>query len=353
MIVSVNDTVMVVRVPAGAGTGPVSVETGGKTKVGPVFTYQYTYTVSTFAGGTRGDLDATGTAAEFNDPYGIWVDTAGNVIVADDGNNKIRMVTPAGVVTTVAGTGSPGFKDGSASMALFLDPPAVAVDPMNNILVGDAFNYKVREISGGMVSTVAGTTSGETNGPVSGAQFYSPTWIAADSADNIFVCDAYYIREISGGMVSTIYNGHNYTTTLNVFTSIAIGPGDLLYLLDDYGANVFTLTTGGVFNVLAGSGILSYGDGVGSAAYFSSATGLSVDAHGNVLVADMANSRIRMVTPGGTVSTIAGSGGQSDLDGPGATAQFYYPHSVAVDKKSGIIYVLEPMSNRIRKITVE
>ena len=78
-----------------------------------------------------------------------------------------------------------------------------------------------------------------------------------------------------------------------------------------------------------------------------------VDAHGNVLVADEANSRIRMVTPGGTVSTIAGSGGQSDLDGPGATAQFYYPHGVAVDKKSGIIYVLEPMTNRIRKITVE
>jgi IPT/TIG domain len=354
MIVSVNDTVMVVRVPALAGTGPVSVETGGKTQVGPVFTYQYTYTVSTFAGGAMGDMNGTGTSAEFNDPYGIWVDTAGNVIVADDGNNKIRMVTPAGVVSTVAGTGAPGFMNGPASTAQFLDPPAVAVDPMNNILVGDVFNYKVREISTmGFVSTIAGTTVGEMNGPDSTAQFDSPTWLAEDSAGNIFVCDAHYIREISGGSVSTLYDGHTYSSTLNSFTSVAIGPGDLLYLLDDFGANVFTLTTGGTFNVLAGNGILAYQDGAALSASFSSATGLSVDAKGNILVADEANSRIRMISPGGTVSTIAGSGAQADQDGIGTAAEFYYPHGVAVDKKSGTIYVLEPMSNRIRKITVE
>jgi hypothetical protein len=347
-------TQLTVTVPKGAGSGTIKLTIGSNTITGPAFTYLYTYTVSTFAGSTPGDFNATGTAAEFNDPYGIAVDTNGNVIVADDGNNKIKTVTPAGVVSTMAGSGTPGFMNGAAGTAEFLDPPSVAVDPMNNILVGDAFNYKVREISmAGMVSTVAGTTLGEMNGPVSSAQFDSPTGLAEDAGGDIYVCDAHYIRVISGGSVSTLYDGYNYSSQLVSFTSIALGPNNNLILLDNDGLNVFSLTTSGVFSVLAGTGIASYQDGPAATAYFSSATGVCVDAKGDILVADEANQRIRMISPAGIVSTIAGSGTPVDQDGAGTAAGFYYPHGIAVDNKSGNIYVLEPMSNRIRKITVE
>jgi hypothetical protein len=334
-------TQLTVTVPRGAGTGAIRLTIGVNTATGPTFTYLYTYAVST--------LTATG----FNDPFGIAVDTAGNIIVADDGNNQIKMVTPAGAVTTVAGSGTPGFMNGAAATAEFLDPPTVAVDPLDNIFVGDAFNYKIREITSGTVSTFAGTTVGQSNGAVATAQFDSPTWLAIDGSENVFVCDAHYIREVSGGSVSTLYDGHNYSSQLNSFTGIALKPADTLVLLDDFGANVFQLTPSGTFSVLAGTGSAGYYDAPAASAQFSSATGIALDANGNILVADEANQRIRMISPAGMVSTIAGSGTALDQDGNGIAASFNNPHGIAVDKKSGTIYVLEPMSNKIRKITVE
>jgi hypothetical protein len=341
VVSAATTTQLTVTVPKGAGTGTIKLTIGSNTITGPTFTYLYTYAVST--------LVSTG----FNDPFGIAVDTAGNVIVADDGNNQIKMVTPAGVVSTIAGSGTPGFMNGAVATAEFLDPPTVTVDPMDNIFVGDAFNYKIREISSGMVSTFAGTTIGESNGPVSTAQFDSPAWLAIDGSENVFVCDAHYIREVSGGSVSTLYDGHTYSSTLVSFTGIALKPADTLVLLDDFGANVFQLTPSGTFSVLAGTGSLGYYDAPAASAQFSSATGIAVDANGNILVADEANQRIRMISPAGLVSTIAGSGAAADVDNTGTAAEFYYPQGIAVDKKSGTIYVLEPMSNRIRKITVE
>jgi hypothetical protein len=337
-------TQLTVTVPTGAGTGVIKLTIGSNTITGPTFTYLYTYTVSTLV---------PGTPAQFNDPYGIAVDTAGNVIVADDEDNQIKMVTPAGVVTTVAGSGAPGFMNGAVATAKFLDPPAVAVDPMDNIFVGDAFNYKIREISTGTVSTFAGTTVGESNGSVASAQFDSPTWMAIDASENVFVCDAHYIREVSSGSVSTLYDGYNYSSTLVSFTGIALKPADTLVLLDNVGANVFQLTPEGTFTVLAGTGSPGYYDAPAALAQFSSATGIAIDAHGNVLVADEANQRIRMISPAGMVSTIAGSGTAVDKDGNGTAAGFYYPLGIAVDLKTGNIYVLEPMSNSIRMITVK
>jgi hypothetical protein len=282
------------------------------------------------------------------------VDTSGNVIVADDGNNQIKMVTPAGIVTTVAGSGTPGFMNGSAATAEFLDPPSVAVDPMDNILVGDAFNYKVREIStAGTVSTFAGTTNGHMDGSSGTAQFYSPAFLTVDAADNVFVCDARYVREISGGTVSTLFDGTTYSTQLNSFTGVAATPGDTLILIDDEGWNVYQLTPAGAFSVLAGSGAPAYQDGPAAKAAFGFATAVALDARGNIYVADEVNQRIRMISTTGIVSTIAGSGTAADVNGIGTAASFNSPHGVAVDKKTGNIYVLEPTTNRIRMITVE
>jgi len=119
------------------------------------------------------------------------------------------------------------------------------------------------------------------------------------------------------------------------------------------GANVYQLTPSGTFTVLAGTGSIGYYDAPAAMAQFSSATGIAIDANGNILVADEANQRIRMISPAGIVSTIAGSGTAADTDGNGTAASFNNPHGIAVDKKSGTIYVLEPTTNLIRKITVE
>jgi DNA-binding beta-propeller fold protein YncE len=211
--------------------------------------------------------------------------------------------------------------------------------------VGDVFNYKIREITAGTVSTLAGTTQGESNGSTTTAQFDAPDWMAVDASDNIFICDAHYIREVSSGSVSTLYDGHTYSSQLESFISVALKPADTLILLDNNGAYVYQLTPSGIFTTLAGTGSSGYFDGPASKAQFSSATGVAVDAN--------TNQRIRLITPGGIVSTIAGSGTTGSNNGVGTAAQFNYPHGVAVDKKSGNIYVLEPMSNRIRMITVE
>ena len=226
--------------------------------------------------------------------------------------------------------------------------------PDGHILVGDAFQYKVREIStAGIVSTLAGTTSGHQDGAVATAQFYSPAFLTADNSGNVFVCDAYYVREVSGGSMSTLFNGQSYSTQLTSFIGVAVTAGDTLFLVDNDGWNVYQLTPAGVFSVLAGNGAPAYQDGPAAKAYFGYTTALAIDAHGNILVADESNQRIRMISPAGMVSTIAGLGTAIDQDGTGTAAGFYYPHGIAVDKKSGNIYVLEPMSNRVRKITVE
>jgi DNA-binding beta-propeller fold protein YncE len=134
---------------------------------------------------------------------------------------------------------------------------------------------------------------------------------------------------------------------------LALGQNNNLILLDDFGADVFSLTTAGVFTIFAGSGINQYLDGTGTSASFDVATGVALDGKGNIIVADQYNQRIRMISPAGVVTTIAGNGTAADLDGNGTDAEFYNPQCVAVDPKSGNIYVSEPQSNRIRKIIVE
>jgi len=351
-ISSATSTQLTVVVPQGAGTGAVKVNVNGQGATGPVFNYIYTYVVSTLAGGTQGFLDGTGTAAEFADPYGIAVDTAGNIIVADDGSSSIRKVTPNGVVTTL--TGGPGYQDGPVASSQFLHPLGVTVDAANNIYVADAGNHKIRMINNSnMVTTIAGSTEGYADGPVSVAQFEFPWNLAVASNGNIYViCEDPYIRVISGNTVSTVYNGKNYSPPFITFADIINGPGNTL-LVEDGGFDIYSLTTSGMLTVLAGNGQYAYADGPAMSASFNHPVSMAIDPRGNIIVADNNNYRIRMISPAGVVSTIAGSGVKGIQDGPGATAQFENPLGVAVDK-SGNIYVSEDeFSYRIRKITVE
>jgi sugar lactone lactonase YvrE len=351
---SATATQLNVVVPKGAGTGIVKVTVASQAVSGPVFNYLFTYTVSTLAGGTRGDVDGTGSAAEFYNPWGLAIDTAGNLVLADATNNKIKLITPAGVVTTISGGGPTkfGHTDGPAGTASFFGPTGVAVDAGNNIFVADVNNYRVREISaGGSVSTIAGSTPGHTDGAPGAALFFSPSNLTLDASGNIYLADASYVRVISSGSVSTLFNVATYSSTINGFEGIVYGQNNNLILVSD-GLYVYNLSTAGAFSTLAGNGSYIFEDGAADSASFNDASGVAMDVKGNIFVADQIHNMIRMITPAGRVSTIAGSGMLGDSDGSALSASFYYPEGVAVDKK-GNIYVAEPYSNRIRKISAE
>jgi len=148
--------------------------------------------VSTFTGsGTEGSGNGTGTAAQFYYPFGVAVDSSGNIYVADTNNHRIRKITPAGVVSTFAGTGTEGFANGTGTEAQFNLPTGVAVDSRGNVYVADQVNHRIRRITpAGVVSTLAGTgTRGHADGTGTEAQFNYPTGVAVDSSGNVFVAD--------------------------------------------------------------------------------------------------------------------------------------------------------------------
>jgi uncharacterized protein (TIGR03437 family) len=157
--------------------------------------------VTTLAGnGTHGFADGTGSAARFNYPYGITVDGQGNVFVADEQNHSIRKITSAGVVTTLAGNGTIGFVDGNVSAAKFSFPSGLAIDGQGNIYVADRGNHSIRKITpAGIVSTVAGTTQGFADGDAATAKFNQPYGLALDAQGNIYVADYlnFRIRKIT------------------------------------------------------------------------------------------------------------------------------------------------------------
>lgn len=149
--------------------------------------------VTTFAGtGSEGSADGTGTSASFKYPSDIAIDSSGNFYVGDWGNHSIRKITPSGVVTTFAGTGSSGYTDGMGTTASFYGPRGIAVDSSDNVYVADAYNDVIRKItSDGEVTTYAGTGSeGFDNGLGTEASFNTPTNVAVDGSGNVYVSDS-------------------------------------------------------------------------------------------------------------------------------------------------------------------
>ena len=238
-------------------------------------------------------------------------DTAGNVYVADISNSTIRKITPAGVVSTLAGlAGSSGSADGTGSAARFDFPASVAVDAAGNVYVADFSSSTIRKITpAGEVSTLAGLADnyGSADGTGSAARFLGPLGVAVDAGGNVYVADNnnHTIRKITpAGVVSTL-------------AGLAESPGST--------------------------------DGAGGAARFSFPQGVTVDAAGNVYVADRSNSTIRKITPAGDVSTVGGrAGGFGSVDGAGGAAQFSFPSGIAVDG-AGNLYVADSGNNTIRK----
>jgi sugar lactone lactonase YvrE len=341
--------------------------------------------VRTVAGlaGSLGRQDGIGAAARFTNPAGLAVDAAGNVYVADVWGPTLRKVTPAGVVTTLAGRpGDYGSDDGAATTARFSGPTGVALDAVGNLYVADAYNSTVRKITpAGVVSTLAGTAgqSGSADGVGAAARFSYPTGLAVDAAGNLFVTDAmdegagfgmpsYWgnstIRRITpAGAVTTLAgvagesgdrDGSGGEARFFLFGQSVVRPngivtaGDGALLVADNGNHTIRrVTPGGVVSTWAGAAH-RWGnvDGVGEAARFSGAYGPALDAEGNVYVADAGSQGVRRITPGGVVSTLAVPGPAA---APDSTFPLSWPRGVAV-APDGAVIVADTGNDAIRRI---
>lgn len=349
-IQTATDIQITATVPAGASTGAVKVEKNSAQVTGPVFTYLGNGTVSTLAGSSLGFSDGTGTAAQFNVPSGIVKDATGNLFVCDRDNNRIRKITPAGVVTTFAGS-TMGFADGTGTAAQFNQPYCITIDGSGNLYVGDRINHAIRKITpAGVVSTLAGNgTAGNQNGTGSAARFNEPLGVASDASGNIYVADYIngLIRKVTpAGVVTTFINSGQ------VFGLVLDAAGNLYYTTYSY-HQVIKYSTANVSSVVAGqNGTSGSADGTGLAATFYFPSGITIDGAGNLYVCDAFNHRIRKITAGAVVTTIAGSS-QGSGNGVGPAAQFDTPIALCGDFANDILYVADFSNHRIRKIIIE
>jgi len=333
--------------------------------------------ITTIAGnGTAGFAGDNGpaTSAQLNRPEGLAIDSAGNIFIADSANNRIRKVSsPGGVITTVAGNGNPAFfGEGVAAIsASFFVPTDVALDAAENLFIADGGNMRVRKVTypAGVITTVAGTGSiGYTGdgGLATAAQLANPLSIDVDAGGSLFIADRlnHVIRRVSGGIITTIAGlgtmglaGDGGPATLAKFNQpdgIGVDQAGNIFVVDSANNRVRQFSLGGIINSVVGRPVSGFsGDGgPASAAAINSPQAVAMDTAGNLFIADMGNSRIRKVTSGGIISTVAGNG-TIGFNGDGITATSAWvgvPTGIAVDA-SGNLYISDRNIGRVRKVT--
>jgi D-alanyl-D-alanine dipeptidase len=326
--------------------------------------------VSTFAGsaGNNDSVDGIGTVARFYNPNGLTTDAAGNVYVADSNNHTVRKISPASAVSTLAGSaGNAGSADGAGSAARFLGLDGIVTDVVGNVYIADTSNHTIRKITpAGAVSTLAGSAgnTGSVDGTGTAARFFFPRGLATDIAGNTYVTDSFNhtIRKItSAGAVSTLagsavspgsVDGMGTVARFSNPQGLATDAAGNVYVADTNNSTIRKISTAGVVSTLAGnSAVFAFVNGTGTVANFFRPQGLATDAAGNVYVADTNNSTIRKISPARIVSTLAGSADFSgSADGTGTTARFLLPQSLATDA-AGNVYVADSFNHTIRKIS--
>lgn len=330
--------------------------------------------INTIAGNGSGGYCGDGgsvSLAQFYHPVGLAVDQTGNIFFADRENNRVRKITSAGIITTIAGTGVIGFSGdgGPASAAQLNLPTSVAVDAAGNIFITDYGNFRIRKIaSNGIITTIAGTGVKGFNGDglAISATIWGPDGITLDALGNIYFADQFNnrIRKISpaGTIITIAGNGTNgfggdggvaILAALSWPNAVKVDRMGNVLIADRRNNRVRKVTTTGIISTVAGNGAQPYnGDGRTAITAGIDAGAITTDTAGNFYIADTYNERIRKVNTAGIISTVAGGGINYGDGGLASLAQVHTPMSLASDV-TGNIFVAEYDNHRIRKISVQ
>ncbi len=333
--------------------------------------------IRTVAGGNRARGDnGLATAATLYQPQGVAIDSGGNLLIADSGNDRVRRVSEAGIITAVAGNGLGSYSgDGSAALTAKLNTPiGLAVDSAGNVYIGDAGNARLRKARpSGEIITVAGGNGAGGAGDFSGAtsaQVRDIRGVAVDAAGNLYLADTgnHRIRKItpSDGVIARIAgtaasgagaDGPDaLQSALRSPYGVVVDKSGSVYFSDTGNHRIRKLSPSGAIETIAGTGTAGFaGDGdLAIRARLNNPSGLALDSEGNLYVADTGNHRIRHITPTGVIRTIAGTG-VSGFAGDGASAmsaQLAAPVALALDSK-GSIYVADRDNDRIRRLSID
>lgn len=329
----------------GQGSAPGTlIEDGGFSSKGPMIVEKgpLAAQVTTFAGTGNGGLtDGATTSAEFMNPSALATDALGTVYVADSRNHCIRKITPDGMVSTLAGTGDEGYIDGPASVAQFYCPSGIAVDAQGTIYIADTANHRIRRLTpDGQVSTFAGTGfEGFKDGAGTVAQFYLPSGLDLDASGNLYVADTanHRVRKVTtDGTVSTVAGsglegyapGIGTAAAFNNPFSVTVDAEGVLYVADTWNNRIRKVLPDGTVLDVAGDGNAGLVDGAASTSRFSLPASVAVAANGRLYVADAYNNCVRKIAPDGIVSTVAGSGFEGYINARGNSAAFDFPFGI-------------------------
>ncbi len=314
------------------------------------------------------------TAAVLRQPSAVALDRAGNLFIADTGTQRVRQVSPAGTIATLAGVGMPVWglapEQVPAATAGLNFPTGVAVDPQGNVFIADTDNHNVREVgTNGLISTAVGTSQGgigPASLPPTQTQLRGPQGVCLDHSGTLYVVDSSNHRVLrvtsptlteiiagTGSPGSAGDGGPARTAQLNLPTACALDSFGNLFLADSLNHRIRKITPAGVITTAAGTGSSGFSgdEGPAASAQLAAPRGVAVDDSGNLYVGDTGNHRIRQVTPDGVIHTIAGQGtaGFAGDGGPGAAALLASPGGLFLDGAQAL-YIADTGNDRVRRL---